>query len=148
MKILAIIVVVIIYLVVIIFTWKDGYKNGKHDGAVDEQIKSREKVRKAYEEGKDIGEKQTLKHISPPYLYELSKKMKRISVATALSDVDIMDIHTSAEKTIAVRDELIAKIIPYINYEAVRTYDNKTSLTVWIRILAEKEPSKDKGQQR
>ena len=151
MKILAIIAAVIIYLVVIIFTWKDGYKNGKHDGAVDEQIEctkrikeileeKMEAVKASYAEGLEMGERNTLRLISPPHLYELSKKMTRIAETTILSDDAALE---NSKKITEAQDVLISKIKSYINYEIEHTYMNEIKYKVWLTIIDEKT---DKGE--
>lgn len=151
MKILAIIVAVIIYLVVIIFTWKDGYKNGKHDGAVDEQIKCQKKIKEvceekmeaikaSYADGLKMGEINTLRLISPPHLYELSKKMTRIAETTILSADDAI---ANAKKITEVQNELISEIRSYINYEIERTYKGEIEYKIWLNVIDEKT---DKGE--
>lgn len=151
MKILAIIVVVIIYLVVIIFTWKDGYKNGKHDGAVDEQIECTKRIKEIHEEkmeavkasyakGLEMGERNTLRLISPPHLYELSKNMKRIAETTILSADDAI---ANAKIITQAQNVLISEIRPYINYEIEHTYKDEIKYKVWLTIIDEKT---DKGE--
>lgn len=159
MKILAIIVVVIIYLGLITLTWKDGYKHGKHDGAVDEQIKCTKRIKEIHEEkmeavkasyakGLEMGERNTLRLISPPHLYELSKKMTRIAETTILSADDAI---ANAKKITEVQNVLISEIRPYINYEIERTYKGEFKYKVWLTIIDEKtdkgEPFDLKGQQ-
>lgn len=161
MKILAIIIAIIIYLAVVIFMWKDGYKNGKHDGAVDEQIKCQKKIKEvceekmkaieaSYADGLKMGEINTLRLISPPHLYELSKKMTRIEETTilSLSDDGFFD---NAKKITEAQDVLISKIRPYINCEIAHTYKGEIKYKVWLKVIDEKtdkgEPFDLKGQQ-
>ena len=146
MKILAIIVAVIIYLVVIIFTWKDGYKNGKHDGAVDEQIECTKRIKEIHEEkmeavkasyakGFKMGERNTLRLISPPHFYELSKKIKKIAETTILSADDAI---ANVKIITQAQNVLISEIRPYINYEIEHTYKDEIKYKVWLTIIDEK----------
>lgn len=148
MKIIIIIILIALYVLMAWFMYQDGYKTGKKHGISDERIKSQERISEAYYQGKDIGEKEVLKHISPPYLYELSKKMKRIEETTILSADDTLE---NAKKITEAQNELKSEIGSYINCEIERTYKGEFKYKVWLNIIDEKtdkgEPFDLKGQQ-
>ena len=152
-------IAVVIYVAWGVWMYKDGYKTGKHNGEVDEQIKCQKRIREVHEEkmeavkasyakGLEMGEKNTLRLISPPHLYELSKKMTRIAETTILSADDALE---NAKKITEAQNVLISEIRPYINYEIVHTYKDEIKYKVWLNVIDEKndkgEPFDLKGQQ-
>lgn len=147
MKILAIIVAVIIYLVVVIFMWKDGYKHGKHDGEIDERIKCKKKIDSAFFEGKDAGEKETLRRISPPYLYELSKKMRTISTTRSIPTRGVLDDDYVSDTIVKAKTALFEMLTSYIKIEVEKGILTDTvSYTASIRIIADQVPDEERQQ--
>ena len=159
MKIIIIIILIALYVFMAWFMYQNGYKLGKHDGAVDEQIKCQKRIKEVCEEkmeavkasyakGLEMGERNTLRLISPPHLYELSKKMTRIAETTILSADDTLG---NAKKITEAQNMLISEIGSYINCEIERTYRGEFKYKVWLNVIDEKtdkgEPFDLKGQQ-